>query len=289
MLVSRRLSVTGRVAVILMLVVGFSAIPLVWYGGVVYGYWQRPHSSGTFGVVTGITGGLIVLFEMLLWPRKWLRGWRLGATKIWLQLHVWLGLASLPMIVVHSGFSWGGSLSTWTMILFLLVIASGVWGLLMQQWLPHKIRQEIPNETIAAEVDYAMKLHRAEAKGLVDALTMTVGEKGTGLISGPFATQLREFHAEVLDPYLALGSRSRSPLSSHYQAEKLFQQLRISLPEEAHPALGQLDKLCELRHQWDRLSRYQTWLHNWMLIHVPISLAMTAMMCVHAWQALKLW
>ena len=289
MLVSRRLSVTARVAVILLLAACLCLVPFVWYLGVVWGYWPRPHASGTFGVITGITGGLIVFFEMLLWPRKWLRSWRLGATKTWLQVHVWLGLACLPLIILHSGFFWGGPLSAWTMALFLIVIASGIWGLIMQQWLPGKISREIPNETIAAQVDQAMELHSAEARSIVDELTIAGRENETGLVSGPFAEQLREFHQEVLDPYLALGSRSLSPLSHRHQAEKLFQQLRSSLPELAHPALSQLEKLCDLRNQWDKLRRYQAWLHNWLLVHVPLSLAMTVMMCVHAWQALKLW
>lgn len=289
MLVSRRLSVTARIAVILLLVAGLCLIPLVWYLGSIWGYWPRPHASGTFGVVTGIAGGLIVFFEMLLWPRKWLRGWRLGATKTWLKLHIWLGLVCLPLIILHSGFFWGGPLSTWTMVLFLIVIASGLWGWLLQQWLPGKIRQDIPNETIASEVDHAMLLHRAEAHSILDELTIASAGAPAGLLSGPVAEQLRDFHLQVLDPYLAQGHRSQSQLSSRQDAEKLFQQLRTRLPAQVHPQLNQLEKLCELRHQWDKLRRYQTWLHNWMLVHVPLSLAMTVMMCVHAWLALKLW
>lgn len=289
MLVSRKLSVTARITVILLLVAGLCAIPLVWYLGVIWGYWPRPHASGKFGVVTGITGGLIAFFELLLWPRKWLRGWRLGAAKTWLKLHIWLGLVCLPLIILHSGFFWGGPLSSWTMVLFLIVIASGLWGWILQQWLPGKIRQDIPNETIASEVDHAMKLHRAEARGIMDELTIAGSSAQKGMISSSVAEQLREFHLNVLDPYLYRGSRSHSLLSQRNQAEKLFQQLRSSLPEQAYPQLRQLEKLCELRHQWDKLVRYQAWLHNWLLVHVPLSLAMTLMMCAHAWQALKLW
>lgn len=312
MLVSRRLSVKSRIAVILLLVVGLCLIPLSWYLGVVWGYWQRPHSSSTFGVVTGIAGGLIVFFEMLLWPRKWLRGWRLGATKIWMQWHVWLGFASLPVIILHSGFFWGGPLSTWTMALFLIVFASGVWGLILQQWLPNKIRQEIPDETIGTQVYYGMRLHCAETRRIVNELTLVGGDEEaasaaiptyasattggkthrpstTPIIAGPLVGQLRSFQEDVLEPYLVHGKRSQSLLSSRHQAEKLFQQMRTNFPLEAHPAVNQLEKLCELRSQWDKLRRYQAWLHNWQLVHVPISLAMTVMMCVHAWLALKLW
>ena len=45
------------------------------------------------GFAYGVSGGAIILFEMLLWPRKSLwRGWRLGRTKLWMTAHIWLGL-----------------------------------------------------------------------------------------------------------------------------------------------------------------------------------------------------
>ena len=65
-------------------------------------------------------------------------------------LHIWLGLLSLPLVFGHSGFIYGrllvdsvttsaGLLSMAVMTLYLLVIASGVWGLAMQQVIPQKM------------------------------------------------------------------------------------------------------------------------------------------------------
>ena len=46
----------------------------------------------------GRLGGGIILFEMLLWPRKSLwRGWRLGRTKLWMTAHIWLGLLTTSL------------------------------------------------------------------------------------------------------------------------------------------------------------------------------------------------
>src|SRR5262249_16054610 len=97
-----------------------------------------PRPSSAFGVASGLTGGAIVLFRMGLLPRKWLRRRRLGPAKLWMQLHIWLGIACLPVILVHTGFGFGGPLTTVTLLLFLAVIASGLWGLILQQWLPRK-------------------------------------------------------------------------------------------------------------------------------------------------------
>src|SRR4051794_34216565 len=58
------------------------------------------------GFAFGVLGGLIIVFEMLLVVRKKLRALRLGRTKVWMAAHIWLGLLTVPLIVLHSGFHW---------------------------------------------------------------------------------------------------------------------------------------------------------------------------------------
>ena len=47
-----------------------------------------------------------VVMEPLL--RKRLRRYRLGRTRTWMRLHIWMGLVCLPVILVHAGFGFGG-------------------------------------------------------------------------------------------------------------------------------------------------------------------------------------
>lgn len=119
------------------------------------------------GFSFGVIGGLICLFEFLIWPRKKLRAWRIGRVQTWMKAHIWLGLLSLPILVLHSGFRLGGSLSTVLMVLFLVVIASGVWGLALQNVLPRKMLIDIPAETIYSQIDRIIGQYREEAARLV--------------------------------------------------------------------------------------------------------------------------
>ena len=86
------------------------------------------------------SGGVIILFEMLLWPRKSLwRGWRLGRTKLWMTAHIWLGLLTLPLLLLHGGFHFSLSSSTLAAVLMwllVLVVGSGLFGLVLQNILP---------------------------------------------------------------------------------------------------------------------------------------------------------
>ena len=126
------------------------------------------------GLIFGAAGGLICLFEMLLWPRKSLRRWgqtlRLGRAQDWMRAHIWLGLLSLPLLIMHGGvfpWSWGGTLSTGLMALFLAVIASGIWGLAMQQIIPRRLLDEVSAETIVSQIDFVRAQLRDEAARLV--------------------------------------------------------------------------------------------------------------------------
>src|SRR6202035_4104613 len=107
-----------------------------WWGLARFGVVDFPSGSDGVGFVCGAIAGLIVLFEMLLWGRKKCRCRRrlfflipLGPARWWMFLHIWLGLLALPLAIVHSGFHFGGPLSAWVLALFLIVSASGVWGL----------------------------------------------------------------------------------------------------------------------------------------------------------------
>ena len=83
--------------------------------------------------------------------------------------------------------------------------------------------------------------------------------------------------------------RSDSPLASRTEADQRFSRLRDGVPEIARPALDRLRELADLRRQWDGQARVQFWLHNWVVVHVPLSVAMTILMVLHAVRALKYW
>ena len=121
------------------------------------------------GFTFGVIGGLICLFEFLLWPRKALRSVRIVRVQSWMIAHIWLGLLSLPILVLHSGFHLGGSLSRAVMVVFLVVIASGVWGLTLQNLLPRKMLSDVPAETIYSQIDRIIGQFHDEAARLVDA------------------------------------------------------------------------------------------------------------------------
>jgi hypothetical protein len=305
-LLGKSKSVRARIAAIVAATAIITAVGagLPWLGAK-FRFWNWPAASSWYGVLLGITGGLIVFFEMAIWPRKKLRSWKLGRTRLWMKLHVWLGLVCLPVIVVHTGFGFGGPLAAFTLILFLLVTASGIWGLVLQQWLPEKLLAEVPNETVASEIGFVADVHTAEAMQLVETLTTAPPEfdafdpraaagvrvvaRGEPLVSGRSAGELHLFRDTVLVPFLQGEATRRSPLVSRTESERRFALLRDTLPLAAAPAVERLEELADLRRQWDSQSRVNMWLHGWLILHLPLSVAMTGFMVIHAVRALKYW
>ena len=60
---------------------------------------------------------------------------------------------SFPLIRFHAGFQLGGPLTMVLMVLFTLVIASGIFGVVLQQFIPRMMLARLPHETIYEQID----------------------------------------------------------------------------------------------------------------------------------------
>ena len=284
-----------------------------------------PGGSSLVGFTFGILGGAICLFELLLWVRKHYRAWRIGRAQVWMRAHIWFGLLCVPLLVYHSGFRLGGLLSGLLLILVLLVVASGVFGLALQQYLPTQMLEQVPSETIYSQIDYVVNQLAREADRLIAATCgpapgeenlpldlqpartaptghLVVGamrtagrvqgkvlETVTPMVPVPESEPLRVFGKGVLIPYLKQGAASNSPLQRANQAGVAFSELRVKLDPAAHPTVAALQSLCEQRRQLDVQARLHFWLHSWLLVHLPLSVALIVLMFFHIFVAMKFW
>lgn len=307
-----------------------TAAAIAAYGTWAFGKPRWPGGSSLPGLVLGVIAGAIMVFEVLFWPRKKVRSWRLGSARSWMRAHIWLGFLAVPLVVLHSGFSWGGQLSTLLMLLFSVVVISGIVGLVLQQYLPRMMLERVPAETIYSQIEFVAERSFWDAEDLIDAACgrpdgelaslhprpktvqsqpayMTVGAVRTvGSITGkvvetavaasssghPLAGHgavVRERFQTAIGPYLLEGGRSNSPLRSPLSSPAFFRGLRDVLPAEAAGLIGALEGLCNQRRQFDLQVRLHAWLHGWLCVHVPLSLALVGLMFVHIVVALKYW
>ncbi len=303
--------------------VAASLAAITWYSLEAWQSHRWPGGASRPGLIFGIAAALIILFEILLWPRKRVRAWRLGRAQTWLRAHIWLGLLSVPLVALHSGGSLGGQLSEVLTIVYAVVITSGLWGLALQQYLPKFMLIRVPAETIYSEIESisAQNCHTAKelvravcGRGVAPAESQPLEESAEGghLVVGAYRTvgmtrgkllqtcvppeavpdsePLRAAFDDHIESFLEHGRRGGSSLlTNEAKSSQMFRDLKSRLDPAAHPVVDEIEDLCFQRRQFDLQMRLHHWLQAWLLIHAPLSIMLLVLLLVHIYVALKYW
>jgi hypothetical protein len=283
---------------------------------------KGPSGGSPIGLFFGILGFAFMIFAGLLGARKRVPVWRLGRAQAWMRGHLWLGLLSLPLILFHGGFHFGGTLTRVLMWLLIITVLSGVFGAVLQNYVPRMMTSDVPLETIYGEIANVRKLLREEADKDVEtvcgplSLSKSAQEAGqraggftamrpmstittTGggaavaaateilLLSEEESAPLRRFYMNEMRPFLEQPKQRGSRLANTDKARNAFTGLRTLLPPAAHSTLEDLQDICDEARQLSRQELLHHWLHGWLLLHIPLSLALILLGAIHAVMALR--
>jgi len=289
-----------------------------------------PRGASAMGLVFGIAGFGFMVFAALLGARKRVPTWRLGRAQAWMRGHLWLGLLSLPILLFHGGFHFGGTLTRVLMWLLIITVASGVFGAALQNYVPRMMTAGVPLETIYAEIGNVRKALREEADRAMESICGAMGlgreeEEGqraggytamrpiaatavplrtsaavsagasaavaqvteTVLLSEAESAPLKKFYLQELRVFLERPEARGQRLGDADKAKLAFAGLKTLLPATAHAVLADLEGICDESRQLVRQERLHRWLHGWLLVHIPLSLALMALGLIHAVVALK--
>ncbi|MCA9212637.1 MAG: hypothetical protein KDB27_06220 [Planctomycetales bacterium] len=239
------------------------------------------------GLWCGSIAGAIILFEMLLWPRKILRAWRLVPTKYWMAAHIWLGLASVPLAILHCGFHLGGTLATLLMSFFAVTIVSGVYGLVMQNTIPKWMRTHLPSETIHSQIDQVSFRFIAEIE---DLITKKCGAQLAGVNDNAGTGDASELWGALdgIRDILLHGAKAKNKENVAQLAIR-FDSVRTSVSPEFRFIVDEMQDRCERRFQFDTQKKLHWWLHSWIPLHLGLSIVLTSLLVVHVLTAIKYW
>jgi hypothetical protein len=292
---------------------------------------QGSRSGGTVGLAFGIIGFAFMIFAVLLGARKRVPTWRIGRAQAWMRGHLWLGFLALPMILFHSGFHFGGTLTRVLMWLLIITVFSGVFGAALQHYVPGVMTSDAPLETIYEEISHVRSLLREEADRAVESICGSLGlSKNSGeegqraggftalrsmaasavplrtsaavsagasaavaaapeivLLSEEESVPLRRFYVQEMRPFLENPKQRGQRLGDAQKAASAFSGLHTLLPAAGHAALDDLSDICDEARQLRRQEQLHHWLHDWLLLHIPLSLALILLGAVHAVMALR--
>jgi hypothetical protein len=279
---------------------------------------EGPRGGSALGLTFGAIGFAFMIFAALLGARKRVPTWRLGRAQAWMRGHLWLGLLSLPMILFHGGFHFGGTLTSVLMWLLIITVVSGLIGAALQHYVPRVMTDDVKLETIYDEIGNVQKLLREEADREVETLCGPLGigratkeevqraggftaARGMAATSGgavAAATEtvvlseeecapLRKFYLSEMRPFLAQPKMRGARLANADKAHGVFSGLRTLMPQAAQAALQDLEDMCDEARQLVRQEQLHHLLHGWLLVHIPLSLALILLGAVHAVMALR--
>ena len=278
-----------------------------------------PRGGSPAGLTFGVLGFAFMLFAALLGARKRVPVWRIGRAQAWMRGHLWLGVLSLPIILFHGGFHFGGTLTRVLMWLLIFTVFSGLFGAALQHYIPRVMTADVPFETIYDEIGNVRNLLLEEADRSMEALCGALGflkasqeeiqraggftamrpmAAATGgaavaaaaeilLLTEEESAPLRRFYLNEMRPFLERPGERRLLLSDASRAQLGFSGLRTLLPARANATIDDLQDICEETRQLQKQQRLHRWLHLWLLVHIPISLALIVLGAVHAVMALK--
>jgi hypothetical protein len=263
-------------------------------------------SGGSWpGLAFGIAGTACMVLAGLLSARKRVRTWRIGSAQAWMRVHIWLGLIAVPCIWFHSGFALGGALTRLIMALFYVVIASGIVGLILQQFIPAAMTRRVPLETIHGQIEHVVGGLAVDAyevtASIVGPIAEAADEQGclaaeeerAKLQPGYWkqiarlrpaeapaadAAELRAFYLAAVRPYLR---------DAHRKVAPDFRGLMLRAPEEWRAKLDRLQAICEEARQLAAQQRLHRALHAWLFAHAPLSLALFVLVAFHIVYALR--
>jgi len=280
---------------------------------------EGPRSGSALGLTFGVIGFAFMLFAALLGARKRVPTWRIGRAQAWMRGHLWLGLLSLPVILFHGGFHFGGTLTSVLMWLLIITVASGIIGAVLQHYVPRVMTTDVKLETIYDEIGNVRKLLREEADRSVEMVcgplgigksakeevqraggfgaTRSISAMSSGgevaaaaetvVLTEEERAPLRKFYLSEMRPFLDQSKQSRARLGDADKAHGAFSGLRTLMPQSAQPTLQDLEDICDESRQLVRQEQLHHLLHGWLLMHIPLSLALILLGAVHAVMALR--
>ncbi|GAB4547976.1 MAG: hypothetical protein Tsb0013_08200 [Phycisphaerales bacterium] len=225
-------------------------------------------------LATGIALLTLCLLLALFNGRKKVPFLPLLSGAAWLQFHIYAGLFSGMLFLLHISFRWpSGVFETALAALFALTFLSGLFGLFISRRLPKRLTrrgEQVLFERIPAHRRTIME--RAEA-----VVERGVTESGARAVADFYEDNLRSFFLGGRNFYAHL-FQSNAP--RHRVLTSMDEHKRY-LNEGERAVMDELRILVEQKDDLDFQHACQTLLKLWLFVHIPLTFALLVFAAVH--------
>ena len=277
-----------------------------------------PPNGGTWlGYTLGGLGAAIIL--LLLWYGVRKRRFRssAGTVRGWLSGHVYLGIALIVIVTLHTGFQFGWNIHTLAYALMIVVIVTGLYGVYAYRRYPALMtanRTGIGPQGMLEEIG-SLEQQAVELADRIDDTThqIVLRSIANARIGGGVVTQLRggrpkkaEREEERAERFLE--EKNRTLVSNLEQVRQKEADRILNAESTMRFVAGQLaeaqpgQQVERMRQLMDLLSRrralvrrlnqdiqHRALLQIWLYLHVPLSIGLLAALIAHVVAVFTYW
>ena len=233
--------------------------------------WRWPWHPGRLGGLVFGTAAALLFVNAALYP--WRRRWRarpLGTAQRWLQLHVYGSAIAMVCVVLHMGLRWPAGTMGWLLFLSAAwTTATGFAGLVLQRLIPTLLTRRLSVEAIYERVPELQQRLLAEAdelmQGASEALARTYSSHVRPALSVP----------RVSLAWVTGSSSDRE------HALRPLAEVRAFLDERERGRVQDLESIVNDKVDLDAQISLQRILKNWLILHIPVAIALIALIVVH--------
>jgi hypothetical protein len=249
----------------------FCLIALLAYGWIDV---QPRHNGGSwYGYILGTIGALLILWLTLLGLRKRVMTRGNWSLKAWTSAHVYLGLSLIVIATLHTGFQLGWNVHTLAYGLMMLVILSGIFGVMTYAIVPRAMsenREEMTESQMLAGL-------RSIDRQLHDA-AQPLDQRYAALVQ-------KSLEQDAFGGGILMRLSGRYPRCATRRAQAAIRTETASSPRIGEEPLEKVDALLfrksALLMRVRKHLRYKALLEIWLFVHVPLTFALIAALTAH--------
>ena len=228
------------------------------------------HNGGSwYGYTLGTLGALLILWLTALGYRKRKMTSDHWSLKAWTSAHVYLGLSLIVIGTWHTGFQLGWNVHTLAWALMMLVILSGLYGIIVYATLPQALsnnrEQMTQMQMLEAIRAFDRQLHSAAQPLTPEDTAPVLAALDEDPFAGGIVARLRGRY-----PICATAAALRA-LSLPRSSDAAAREKVVGLLKQKEAALARLRKHLRIRGL----------LEIWLYAHVPLTFALIAALSAH--------
>ncbi len=199
----------------------------------------------------------------------------------WLSAHVYLGVALLALVPLHSGFQFGWNVHTLAYALLVVVVLSGIVGVVAYSMVPNDLTRDRAGrrfDSFLAEI------------ADIDAECRSVASAAPNPVAQGASVSLEDTR---IGGGLLRQLSGRNPGCGNARGLEQVLAARARLGDEGRQ---EADRIAELLTRKEsvlrsirRDLRQRALLNSWLVLHVPLSLATVAAVAVHVFTVFWYW